>query len=481
MSGNRFASSPSIEPEVVREHLATVLSSPPFSKSARLQRFLEFIVESELTGHRRDIQEYTIGLEVFDRGESFDPRSDSIVRVEAQRLRKRLKKYYAGYGQLQPVRINLPHRGYVPSFERKRFRWNWRRRAAAVLIAGGISGALGYTLYVEFRDIPDATFSPRAIEAFEMGRTSFEQWTGEGAQQAVAFFQKAIAHDPGYARAYAWLSAAYRQQAVMGDTSFRDIYLLSSQAARKAVALDPEQAEAHSMLAVILTFEPTWREAELEFQTAIRIGPNNATTHHTYGILLLAASSERLSEAEAELLSAVRLEPGNLAHRVMLAKVLYFRNRYNEASQILEEVSRIDPNYPDAMRNRAAVLVQSGEYDSAIRLYETAQQLGYLPWGDGLLGHALAISGDLSRAKTALAKLESRYAAKPVAALAIATIQVGLEQWGPACDSVHQAWANRELRTRYIAVDPLYAPLRDRPCFRAIVDEMALADLALTP
>jgi Tfp pilus assembly protein PilF len=455
-----------------------VLSSPPFSRSARLQRFLQFIVESELTGHRRDIQEYTIGLEVFDRGKSFDPRSDSIVRVEAHRLRKRLKKYYATYGQRQPVRIILPQRGYVPSFERKVFRWNWHRRARAVLIAGGISGALGYVLYAILLDTPAATPSPAAIEAFEMGRTSFEQRTGEGAQQAKAFFQEAIAHDPSYARAYAWLSAAYREQAVMGEASFRDVYGPSSEAARKAVALDPEDAEAHSMLAIILTFEPRWREAEHEFQTAIQIDSDNATTHHTYGILLLAASALRLGEAEAELRSAVRLEPGNLANRVMLAKVLYFRSRYNEAREILEEASRVDPHYPDAMRNLAAVLVQTGEYDAAIRLYETAQQFGYLPWGDGLLGHALAISGDRPSAQAVLAKLESRYAAKPVAALAIATIQVGLEQRGQACDSLRQAWANRELRTRYIGVDPLYTPMRDRACFRALVDEMALADLA---
>ena len=478
---SRFAPSQSIEPELVREHLAAVLHSPPFSRSERLKRFLEFIVESELTGHRRDIQEYTIGLEVFDRGKSFDPRTDSIVRGEAHRLRKRLKKYYAVHGRLQPIRIELPKRGYVPSFERQGSHWNWRRRAGAAFIAGGILVVLGYALYTELRDNPAAAPSPLAVEAFEMGRTSFEQWTGEGARQAAAFFQEAIAHDPGYARAYAWLSAAYRQQAVMGDASFREVYGPSSEAARKAVALDPKLAEAQSMLAIILTFEPRWNEAELAFRTAVRLDPDNATTHHTFGMLLLAASVVRLAEAEAGLRSAARLEPGDLAHRVMLGKILYFRGRYDEAREILEEASRIDPHYPDAMRNLAAVLVQAGEFDVAISLYETAQQLGYLPWGDGLLGHALAISGDRARAQAVLAGLESRYAAKPMAALAIATIQVGLEQWGLACDSLHRAWANRELRTRYIDVDPLYAPLRGQACFHTLVDEMALADLSSTP
>jgi Tfp pilus assembly protein PilF len=470
--------SPPLEPGVVREHLAVVISSPPFARSNRLQRFLEFVVECELAGRRRDIQEYTIGLEVFDRGESFDPRSDSIVRVEARRLRKRLKQFYAGDGRRQPIRIVLPQRGYVPSFERRRVRPVWAVPAVAGLAAAAAIGAIGYLLLTESGVRPASTPSPVAREAFEKGRTAFRQWTAEGARQAEALFQEAIAHDPHYAQAYAWLSAAYRQQAVMGDASFHEVYAQSSEAAWKAVSLDPERADAHFMLAIILTFEPQWREAERAFQSAIQIEPDNANTHHTYGIMLLAASAARLADAEAELRTAVRLEPGDLANQVVLAKVLYFRGRYSEARVVLEEALRIDPHFPDAMRNLAAVLLQMGEHGEAIRLYKTAQQLSYLPWGDGLLGHALALAGDRPRARALLIDLQSRYTTRPVAAVAIATIQVGLEQWEPACQSLRRAWINRELRTRYIDVDPIYLPLRDRTCFRDLLEDMALAQLA---
>lgn len=157
------------------------------------------------------------------------------------------------------------------------------------------------------------------------------------------------------------------------------------------------------MLGVHLTFEPRWRDAEAAFRTAIRIDPDNAEAHHAYGITLLAASRARLAEAEAELRAAVRAEPGDLTHRVVLAKVLYFRGRYAEARVVLEEALDIDPLYPDAMRNLAAVLVQTGEYDAAIRLHEEAQRLAYLPWGDGLLGHARAVSGDREGARDLLA------------------------------------------------------------------------------
>jgi Tfp pilus assembly protein PilF len=322
--------------------------------------------------------------------------------------------------------------------------------------------------------VPD----PRARAAFEKGLTAYAQWTAEGARRAEALFEEAIAHDTDDARAHAWLSAAYRQRALMGDADYREVLVDSLASARRAVALDPNLAEAHQMLAVARTFEPQWRNAEAEFLTAIRIDADNAYAHHAYGIALLAVSRARLAEAEAELRSAVRLEPGDLAHRVVLAKILYFRGRFVEAQVALEETLAIDRHYPDAMRNLAAVLVQTGDPGEAIRLHEDAQELAYLPWGDGLLGHALAVSGDRPRARALLARLESRYAAQPVAALAIATVQVGLEQWQAACDSLRRAWTNREMRVRYIDVDPIYAAMRDQTCFRKLVDDMALADLS---
>jgi len=453
-----------------------VVSSAPFAQSRRLQRFLEYVVECELTGRRDDIQEYAIGLEVFDRGESFDPRSDSIVRVEARRLRERLADYYGGDGRRQRIRIVLPKRGYVPSFEHRRVWPPWVIWAAATIVAVGILGVVSYGLYTVTSTRSVAAPPRAAREAFEKGMTAFAQWTAEGAQQAEAFFQEAVARDPDYARAHAWLSAAYRQRALMGEADSRRALAKSLQSAQEAVALDPGLAEAHQMLATALTFVPQWRDAEAAFQTAIRIDPDNAYVHHAYGIVLLAAFRGRLADAEAQLRTAVRLEPGDLAHRVVLAKVLYFRGRLAEARDTLEEAVGIDPLYPDAMRNLASVLVQMGEYAQAIRLFEDAQQLAYLPWGDGLLGHALAASGDGPRARALLVTLQSRYGARSAAAMAIATIQLGVGELDAACDSLRTAWDNREMRVRYIDVDPIYAPMRDRPCFRNLVSEMELAD-----
>jgi len=101
-------------PEDVRRQLNRVLSSPVFTSSGRLRRFLEFVVERTLAGDGERLKEYVIGIEVFDRDATYDPRLDSIVRVEAARLRTKLAEYYAGDGRADPIVLTLPKGGYAP-------------------------------------------------------------------------------------------------------------------------------------------------------------------------------------------------------------------------------------------------------------------------------------------------------------------------------------------------------------------------------
>ena len=101
--------------EATLAELDRVLGSRIFAHSARLGRFLKFGVESALAG-RTDVNEYSIGVDVFGRDTSFDPRIDPIVRVDARRLRTKLREYYDGEGADDRIEICLPLRTYVPVF-----------------------------------------------------------------------------------------------------------------------------------------------------------------------------------------------------------------------------------------------------------------------------------------------------------------------------------------------------------------------------
>ena len=103
-------------PDAVRAQLTRILSSPDFAQSGRLVSFLRFVVEETLAGRGERLKEYTIATEVFGRDESFDPQTNTIVRVEAGRLRRRIERYYLTEGRDDPVRIDLPKGSYVPLF-----------------------------------------------------------------------------------------------------------------------------------------------------------------------------------------------------------------------------------------------------------------------------------------------------------------------------------------------------------------------------
>ncbi|HVJ30532.1 MAG TPA: hypothetical protein VNA66_09520 [Gammaproteobacteria bacterium] len=99
----------------VRRQLDRLLASTGFANAGRMSRFLKFVVEKTLAGEGERLKEYVIGVEVFDRDASYDPRLDSIVRVEAARLRAKLAEYYAGDGRSDAVVLTLPKGGYSAS------------------------------------------------------------------------------------------------------------------------------------------------------------------------------------------------------------------------------------------------------------------------------------------------------------------------------------------------------------------------------
>jgi adenylate cyclase len=110
---------PVIPADAARAQLERMLASPVFTRSERMSRFLRFAVERLLSGQASTLKEYLIAVEVFDKGESMDPRVDPIVRVEAGRLRSKLREYYETEGREDPILIAFAPRSYVPVIQRR--------------------------------------------------------------------------------------------------------------------------------------------------------------------------------------------------------------------------------------------------------------------------------------------------------------------------------------------------------------------------
>jgi hypothetical protein len=132
--------------EEVRVQLARILDSEGFRGARNRARFLDYVVARTLDGAWETLKEYTIGVEVFDRGADFDPRGDGVVRTQAGLVRKHLEVYYETEGIDDPIEIAVPKGRYVARFQRRAasasaVTGSWRRVIPAAIVAAAVAAA----------------------------------------------------------------------------------------------------------------------------------------------------------------------------------------------------------------------------------------------------------------------------------------------------------------------------------------------------
>ncbi|MGH9940535.1 MAG: hypothetical protein ACREAM_30195, partial [Blastocatellia bacterium] len=107
---------PGLSAARIQRQMDLILGSKHFRQAKSLENFLRYVVARKLAGAENELKEYTIGVEVFQRGADYDPRHDAVVRVRANMLRKRLAGYYQEEGARDELMIELPKGHYVPQF-----------------------------------------------------------------------------------------------------------------------------------------------------------------------------------------------------------------------------------------------------------------------------------------------------------------------------------------------------------------------------
>ncbi len=172
-----------------------------------------------------------------------------------------------------------------------------------------------------------SSLGPQGYEAYDLylkGRFFWNKRTAQGFQQAIEYFQQAIAKDPNYARAYSGLADSYALLGGYSTTPQTESMPKARAAALKALELDPELAEAHTSLALITeNFDYDWDTAEREYRRAIELNPNYATDHHWYAEFL--SLQGRFPEALAESARARELDPLSLIIATDRGVILFTR------------------------------------------------------------------------------------------------------------------------------------------------------------
>jgi serine/threonine-protein kinase len=190
---NTSPSAGELTPDTVRATLDKILSSPGFANAERLTRFLRYTVEETLNGQTDKLKESLLGIDVFGRKPTYDPRVDAVVRTEAVKLRARLRDYYESEGRDDEIIIDLPKGGYVPVF---RFRekeppessapspvevqktHRWGPAVATILVLAVLVISI-YLLMREKTHIPDA----RTTELSSIAVLPFEDLSPEKDQE----------------------------------------------------------------------------------------------------------------------------------------------------------------------------------------------------------------------------------------------------------------------------------------------------------
>lgn len=303
---------------------------------------------------------------------------------------------------------------------------------------------------------------PEAHELYLEGRFYWNKRTPEGFKRAVEYFKRSIQKDPNYAEAYAGLADSYRFLVDILPPS--EVTPKARAAAEKALAIDPNLAEAHASLGLILPCEDwDWEEAKRQFERAIELNPNYATAHQWYAEGYLTPMG-RLDEALAALRVAQRLDPVSPIILTDIGKTLYFARRYDEAIAQLRRALDLDPTFP-ANGWLLEAYLEKGMYEQALKIIESEKVSGGRRESVAGSAYVSARMGRREQARKLLAELPNLSQREHVDPGEIATAYLALGDEDQAFTWLERAYAERSNYMSSLKVWPIYDPVRSDPRF----------------
>lgn len=315
----------------INTQLERVLGSKVFARSPRISRFLKFVVEQTLDRHEDTLKEYLLGVEVFGRADSFDPRVDSIVRVEARRLRFKLERYYQTEGRGDTVHIQFRKGCYVPFFGEKR----------AGDPGSGSSELDGVPFVIGIED-------PHVFALHARGRACLARASASGVAEAISCFAHAVKVDCTCAPAHSGLATAWMISSALGLMPARDLVPKASSAAMAAQSLTSSSSEAQAIIGIASAVH------DLDW-----------------------------AGAEPRLRKAIVLNPWDLGARLWYALYLVLVGRPEDGTREARKAQQAAPEWPAAHLAAGFAMHAAGWFEEAMRQYRLAQDLDPSFWVPG--------------------------------------------------------------------------------------------------
>jgi eukaryotic-like serine/threonine-protein kinase len=320
------------------------------------------------------------------------------------------------------------------------------------------------------------TSDVHAYQLYLQGRHCYSRYTEESIRKGIEYFRQAIAVDPDYALAHTGVALAYAELAAgEGGSGLKPdlAYLEAKEAITRALALDGQLGEAHSVLALLkFTHDFDWAGAEEEFKLALELSPGAADIYDHYG--WLCAALRRHEEALALVKRAQELDP--LMHRADVATTLVRAGRYQEALQAALRCVEFEPNFARGRSTLGWAYLKSGMPDQGVAELERAAALApentmYL----AQVGQAYAMVGKAANAREVLRQLQEMSEQRYVSPYHMAYIYTGLGEQDRAMDFLERAYQERAGSVYGIKGSFLFTSLHSHPRFKALLGKMNLA------
>jgi tetratricopeptide (TPR) repeat protein len=343
-------------------------------------------------------------------------------------------------------------------------------------IAGTIVRTLRGTLLGELGDPTPRRYTANltAYNLYLKGRYCWKKRRAEGLNEAIEYFEAAIAEDPGYALAYSGLADCYALHVDYRGMPVGEAMARSRELALRALALDDTLAEAHTSLAwVTFLYDWDWDAAGRGFRRAIELNPRYPTARQWYAWLLV--SQGRVDAALAEARAAAELDPASVSIRRSLGWLNYYARRYEAGAEQLRRALAMDPTAEENHRVLGLVLTAQGRYDEAIAAFRESIASGSeSAYARGALARALALGERTGEARAILAELEAEIRERYVSPVALATANIALGNVDQAFRWIEQAHSERRGWLAYLRVEPIFDPIRSDPRFTELLARMRL-------
>jgi TolB-like protein/Tfp pilus assembly protein PilF len=313
--------------------------------------------------------------------------------------------------------------------------------------------------------------NPEAHEAYLKGRFHHDRLTPADLDAALSYFERALEIDPSYAPAYAGIANVWASRNQMGYVPGREVAPFQKAAVLKALELDDSLAEAHVASAVFETWaEWDWPSAEMAFERAIELKPNDAEARALYSHFLNIMG--RPDEALAQIERALDLDPFNTFYQAFYGVDLMFVRRYDDAIAQLREARKLAPGSPLVHTGLHTSFHLKGMYEEAFeeqkawfaalgdREVEAALTRGY---AEGGYPKAMGLAADTLAARATYGKQ-----------VEIAGLYAAAGKKDRSLEWLEKAFEARDPNIPYLNVIPLFDGLRDDPRFQDLLRRMNL-------